>query len=139
MENISIQELVAVNNTPKAKALIVKYGYEPAKNYDDLLYKLFVFTKEHKEDALKELANIHPDKELILNYFSNEEKCDCRQKIKNILSRYKNEKKSRFDYADDYIDVEGSGGNKKQLSNNIAILVGLGIFTVFLTVMSKSK
>lgn len=67
-ERITLQQLVAYNNTPKAKALIVKYGYKPAKSYNDLTYKLFRFTKDFKEEALQELAKIHPHKELILNY-----------------------------------------------------------------------
>jgi ubiquitin len=67
-QNISLQELIAVNNTPKAKALIVRYGYRPARSFNDLIHKLFQFTKEYKEEALKELAEIHPHKDLILNY-----------------------------------------------------------------------
>ena len=67
-QNISLQELIAVNNTPKANALIVRYGYRPARSFNDLIHKLFQFTKEYKEEALKELAEIHPHKDLILNY-----------------------------------------------------------------------
>jgi len=67
-ERVSLQELIALNNTPKAKALIVKYGYKPAKNYNDLTYKLVRFTKDFRDEALKELSNIHPHKDLILNY-----------------------------------------------------------------------
>jgi len=67
-ENISLQELIAINNTYKAKALVVKYGYRPARNYNDLIQKLFRLTKEHREDALKDLVDIHPHKDLILNY-----------------------------------------------------------------------
>jgi ubiquitin len=67
-QNISLQELIAVNNTPKANALIVRYGYRPARSFIDLIHKLFQFTKEYKEEALKELAEIHPHKDLILNY-----------------------------------------------------------------------
>jgi hypothetical protein len=67
-ENISLQELIAINNTSKAKALVVKYGYRPARNYNDLIQKLFRLTKEHREDALKDLVDIHPHKDLILNY-----------------------------------------------------------------------
>lgn len=139
MDKISIQELVAVNSTPKAKALIVRYGYEPAIDYDDLLYKLLLFTKEHKEDALKELAEIHPDKELILNYFDKPSKCDCSNKVRNILSRISNVKKSEnFDTS--YLNADGNRfNNQNQMSKNIAILVGLGIFTIFLSAMSKAK
>lgn len=68
MKNISLQELIAINNPSKAKALVVKYGYRPARNYNDLIQKLFILTKEHREDGLKELVDIHPHKDLILHY-----------------------------------------------------------------------
>ena len=67
-ENISLQELIAINNPSKAKALVVKYGYRPARSYNDLIQKLFLITKEHREDALKDLVDIHPHKDLIMHY-----------------------------------------------------------------------
>jgi hypothetical protein len=67
-QNISLQELIATNNPSKAKALVVKYGYRPARNYNDLIHKLFQLTREHREDALKDLVDIHPHKDLILHY-----------------------------------------------------------------------
>ena len=67
-QTISLQELIAVNNPSKAKALVVKYGYRPARSYNDLIQKLFILTKEHREDALKDLVEIHPHKDLILHY-----------------------------------------------------------------------
>ena len=67
-QNISLQELIAINNPSKAKALVIKYGYRPARNYNDLIQKLFRLTKEYREDALKDLVEIHPHKDLILNY-----------------------------------------------------------------------
>jgi hypothetical protein len=68
-EKISLQKLVALNSTTKSKKLIVDYGYKPARNYNDLISKLYRFTKDYREEALKELANIHPHKDLIMNYF----------------------------------------------------------------------
>lgn len=67
-QNISLQELIAINNLSKAKSLIVKYGYRPARSYNDLIHKLFQLTSEHREDALKDLVDIHPHKDLILHY-----------------------------------------------------------------------
>ena len=67
-QNISLQELIAINNPSKAKALVIKYGYRPARNYNDLIHKLFQLTREHREDALKDLVEIHPHKDLILHY-----------------------------------------------------------------------
>jgi hypothetical protein len=68
-EKISLQELIALNSTAQSKKLIVQYGYKPARNYNDLISKMYRFTKDYREDALKELANIHPHKDLIMNYF----------------------------------------------------------------------
>jgi hypothetical protein len=78
-QNISLQELIAINNPSKAKALIVKYGYKPARNYNDLIYKLFRLTKEHREDALKDLVEIHPHKNLIIHFTEIESNCDGQQ------------------------------------------------------------
>ena len=82
---ISLQELIALNNTQKAKKLLLNYGYKPARNYNDLVTKLFILTKEHREDALKDLADLHPHKDLILNYFcaGNEEKSNVEGKDNN--------------------------------------------------------
>ena len=101
-ERITLQQLIAYNNTPKAKALIVKYGYKPAKSYNDLEYKLYRFTKDFKQEALKELANIHPHKDLILNFECKQEKVDQPEVITS------NDVKSNF---------EGDWGNECQCAN----------------------
>jgi hypothetical protein len=67
-QNISLQELIAINNPSKAKSLVIKYGYRPARNYNDLIQKLFRLTKEYREDALNDLVDIHPHKDLIVHY-----------------------------------------------------------------------
>lgn len=67
-QNISLQELIAINNPSRAKALVIKYGYKPARNYNDLIQKLFQLTREHRENALKDLVDIHPHKDLIIHY-----------------------------------------------------------------------
>jgi hypothetical protein len=101
---ISLQELIAVNNTPKAKALITKYGYRPARSYNDLIQKLTLFTKEFREDALKELVDLHPHKELILHYSEpiiKSEKSEIKSNCNgdDMCSKCK-EKESRFEGTD---------------------------------------
>jgi len=113
-ENISLQELIAINNTSKAKALVVKYGYRPARNYNDLIQKLFRLTKEHREDALKDLVDIHPHKDLILNYAmpvpvvtENKSNCDG-DTMCSVCSAKAKEK---------YMNFEGEVSNDKTNSN----------------------
>ena len=81
MEKISIQEYIAYNNRPMAQKMLVKYGLIPAKSPVEMERKLIALTRDYKEDALKEFANMHPDKELILKYADREEKkskfCGC--------------------------------------------------------------
>lgn len=81
MEKISIQEYIAYNNRPMAQKMLVKYGLKPAKSPVEMEKKLIALTRDYKEDALKEFANMHPDKELILKYADREEKkskfCGC--------------------------------------------------------------
>jgi hypothetical protein len=81
MEKISIQEYIAYNNRPMAQKMLVKYGLKPAKSPVEMERKLIALTRDYKEEALREFANIHPDKELILKYADKEEKkskfCGC--------------------------------------------------------------
>jgi hypothetical protein len=138
MEKISLQELIAVNNTPKAKALIIRYGYDPATSYDDLIYKLFRLTKDYKKEALKDLAELHPHKDLILNYFQRPE-CDCQkpEKIRKRIGR----RYSNFEMSDDYIDVEGDKNNLENKVNTIEkympMIAIAGIFALAITSISR--
>jgi hypothetical protein len=81
MEKISIQEYIAYNNRPMAQKMLVKYGLKTAKNPMDMERKLVSLTRDYKEEFLKELANIHPDKELILKYADKKDEksnfCGC--------------------------------------------------------------
>lgn len=112
-QNITLQELIAINNPSKAKALIVKYGYSPARNYNDLIQKLFRLTKEHREDALNDLVEIHPHKDLIINYSTPinveaEVKSNCNGDTMCQTCMAKSKEK--------YMNFEGE--ESKQVSNN---------------------
>lgn len=138
MEKISLQELIAINNTPKAKALVVKYGYDPARNYDDLIYKLFRLTKDYKKEALKDLAELHPHKELILNYFQRPE-CTCHNQPEKIRKRV-GRRYSNFEYADDYIDVEGDKNVENKINSiekYMPMIAIAGIFALAITSISR--
>lgn len=104
-QKISLQELIAINNPSKAKALVVKYGYRPARNYNDLIQKLFQLTREHREDALKDLVDIHPHKDLIIHYtmpitVETEKKSNCDGDTMCTKCMAKQEKYMNFEGAD---------------------------------------
>lgn len=80
MEKISIQKYIAYNNRPMAQKMLVKYGLKTAKSPMEMERKLIALTKDYREEALKELVNMHPDKDLILKYAQQEKKsnfCGC--------------------------------------------------------------
>jgi hypothetical protein len=51
---------------PKAQSILAKYGYEQATTETELAHKLSSLVMNVGESALKDIAMIHPDKELIL-------------------------------------------------------------------------
>jgi len=94
-KQITLEELIAYNNTPKAKALLNKYGYSPARDYNELAYKLNRFKKDYQEDALRELALLHPHRDLILHYSApqtkeTEQKKSCVDCNINQMQRFLN-------------------------------------------------
>ena len=115
-QNISLQELIAINNPSKAKALVVKYGYKPARNYNDLIQKLFQLTREYREDALKDLVDIHPHKDLITHYVmpinvEKEDKSNCNGDTMCPTCMAKAKEK--------YINFEGTDVSKNTTTPNV--------------------
>lgn len=51
---------------PELRRLVVKYGLPPAKNEQDLWRKTNYLVAKFQKEMLKDIAYIHPDRELIL-------------------------------------------------------------------------
>jgi hypothetical protein len=51
---------------PELRRLVVKYGLPPAKNDSDLWKKTNYLVAKFKKEMLKDIAYIHPDRELVL-------------------------------------------------------------------------
>ena len=140
-KRITLQELIAFNNTPKAKSLLIRYGYAPARSYNDLINKLTIFTKEYKEDALKELAELHPHKDLILNF--NLPKTSVVEEQKSNCNG--NEKCDKCKSNESYLNFEDrtqmpSEVNKNQfdLKNNLSLIAITSLVTVSLVLLLKN-
>ena len=142
---ISLEELVAVNNTPKAKALIISYGYEPARDMQDLVEKLHRVKREYREEALEQIANLHPHKDLILHFNQPKEvksnACGCGNSNCNGGGKYSN-----FELSDDYIDFIGSksgannnGSSKDKLMEYMPMIAVAGIFALAITAIGKKS
>lgn len=54
------------NKKPELRRIVVKYGLPPAKNDADLWKKTNYLVAKFQEEAMKDIALIHPDRELII-------------------------------------------------------------------------
>jgi len=57
---------IAQNNPDAAYEICKKYGYFNVQSFEDLAASLQSIVAEHGESSLKEVLDIHPDKEVIL-------------------------------------------------------------------------
>jgi hypothetical protein len=62
------------NKQPEVARLVVKYGLPPAKSKGDLWRKLNYVIVKFKEEVMSDLAELHPDKELIIWNYENSKK-----------------------------------------------------------------
>ena len=71
---MNLYQRVATANPSGARNIIHKYGYEIRTN--NLPQALRMLVGAEGEPALRDIANIHPDKELILECFAEAKKAD---------------------------------------------------------------
>lgn len=115
-KNISLQELIAINNPSKAKKLIREYGYSPARNYNDLIQKLKRLTLDYK-NGLKALVEIHPHKDLFINFLDL--KSDKEEKEICPICKEKENEKVNFDAKkEDYFINSSSPLNNNEDNQN---------------------
>lgn len=67
MQKITIFDYIVSHNAGKAKAFVNKYGFQPSKNANQLVGQMKSIVSNYGEETLKDLAKIHPDKDLILS------------------------------------------------------------------------
>lgn len=65
---ITLPTIIAYNSTAQAQKLITQHGYPRAKNVRELEVRLAQVIKEFGDEGLREIAKIHPHKDLILQY-----------------------------------------------------------------------
>jgi hypothetical protein len=66
MRKITIYDYIASSVPADAYSLLKANGYPKPQNHHDLVAELKDYVRKNKETALIEIANIHPDKELIV-------------------------------------------------------------------------
>jgi hypothetical protein len=76
------------SNKPDLRRLVVKYGLPPAKNEQDLWKKTNYLVAKFKKEMLKDIAYIHPDRELILwSTSDNNQSNDTKEKETKVVGK----------------------------------------------------
>ncbi len=83
----TVYEYIAKSNPHSAKSLCESYGYT-ITNPRSMSNNLKTLINNEGEDALKSLMDMHPDKEIILEYFGSkpnkkENSCGCKSSTSN--------------------------------------------------------
>lgn len=76
VKNLTLAETIAHRNPEMANELLIKNGYPASRDQAELARRLNAFLLNKREHALKELANIHPDKALLISNFSGDDNAD---------------------------------------------------------------
>lgn len=83
---MNVYQNIANTNPDAANDVCKKYGYYEIRSIDELAYSLQCIVADEGESSLKEIMQLHPDKDVILELFETkceenpvimEEKKDC--------------------------------------------------------------
>lgn len=72
IKNLTLAETIAHRNPEIANEMLVKNGFPPSRDRDELASRINTFLLQYRDKALKELASIHPDKALLFSNFSED-------------------------------------------------------------------
>ena len=72
---MTLYEYIAVNNSSGANELLKNYGLRPTRSIDEIISRLKRIVRKYKKIALQDLTTIHPDKELLSSFTTNNPKC----------------------------------------------------------------
>ena len=134
--HVSLQYAIIADNSDEAQKIVVKYGLKPARSDKDLLRKLNYIISTYKEEALFDLARIHPDAALILAAHESDGKenksnsCGC---MSNAYGA-----KSAFGDLEEYLDIAGEKKKSRIIEKTdytplIALTAITGILILALT------
>jgi hypothetical protein len=66
---MSVYQYIAQSNPDAANQLCNKYGYFEIKDLDELAYLLELIVAQGKEQQLKDVMELHPEKEVLVELF----------------------------------------------------------------------
>lgn len=148
-KDISLMGVLANGNTAGCRKVLAKYGEPDAINHEDLEYKMAQLYRKSDDKIVleKELAEIHPHKDFILNNLSKKEDVMPEpdpvviEKSSGVIIEEANKQKTSC--ACGCSNAEGVTANSSstpvRFDNNVVVLGVLGIITIFAMMVITTK
>lgn len=132
---ITLYDYLAYNVPNECQDLLMRYDIPTAKNEDELTENLKQFVRVYKEDALEQLSEIHPDKDLIME-------------MANMATPYEGKQNdvNEFLNASGTIDristlehnmMSGSNNQPTNILDKMDVMLGIGIALLTATLFKK--
>jgi hypothetical protein len=133
---------IAQNNPDAAYEICKKYGYFNINSIEELANALQGIVAEHGQDSLKEILEIHPEKEVILEVFDDKKKVNevpLEEVLQKVFDKNKPVEKEKSDCscmknADASVNTAPSTAVNQ---TNTYILVGALIVSLAIISMKK--
>jgi len=136
---------IAKNNPDAAYEICKKYGYFNINSIEELSNALQSIVAEHGQDSLKEILEIHPEKEVILEVFDDKKKVNevpIEEVLQKIFDKNKPVEKEKSDCscmknADASVSATNVATSAAVNQTNTYILVGALIVSLAIISMKK--
>ena len=136
---------IAENNPDAAYEICKKYGYFNINSIEELSNALQSIVVEHGQDSLKEILEIHPEKEVILEIFEDKKKVNeapIEEVLQKIFDKNKPVEKEKSDCscmknADGAVSDTTVATSAAVNQTNTYILVGALIVSLAIISMKK--
>lgn len=125
---MNVYQNIANTNPDAANDVCKKYGYYQIRSIDELAYSLQRIVADEGESSLKEIMELHPDKDVILELF--EKKCE----EKPVIMEQKRDCSCMMN-ADGAASTAAATGFASQ--TNMIILVAAMIVSISIISMKK--
>jgi hypothetical protein len=136
---------IAENNPDAAYEICKKYGYFNINSIEELSNALQSIVAEHGQDSLKEILEIHPEKEVILEVFDDKKKVNeipLEEVLQKVFDKNKPVEKEKSDCscmknADASVSAVSVAPSAAVNQTNTYILVGALIVSLAIISMKK--
>ena len=132
---MGMYQYIADNNTDAALAVCDKYGYD-CKTTDDVAEALEQIVASHGEDGLREIAEVHPEREIFVHFLTVKPQGACGDGCKGDF--YKNIQRAKIGYSATGVASVMQPSVVKNISSNTGILILAAAVLIGVAIIVKS-